>query len=92
MSDGDPPPGEACGAAEFAGRVVGAAVVAARRPHHRLAFARTLALGDAELVDDAFLSRRAANAGARIHAARTLASVDDAQILQHTKKYRKTKC
>jgi hypothetical protein len=69
VSDRDPPSGEAGGAAEFAGRVVGAAVVAARRPHHGLALSRTLALGDAELVDDALLARRAADAGAWIHAA-----------------------
>lgn len=87
MTDGDSPPGKTGGASEFARRVVGASVVAARRPHHRLALARTLALGDAELVDDALLARRAADAGARVHAARALASVDDAQILQHAQIY-----
>jgi len=86
VSNGDPPPGETGGASEFAGWVVGASVVAARRPNHGLALAGTLALGDAELVDDALLSRRAPDAGARVHAARALASVDDAQILQQTKK------
>jgi len=82
MCDCDPSPGETRRPPQFADGVVGAAVVAAGRTDDRLAFARTLTLGDAELVDDAVLAGGAPDPRARVHPARTLAPVDDAQSLK----------